>query len=335
MKRVLLTGGGGAIGSHVLAYILEKTDWHVTILDSFRHKGYKERISEVMKYNPEWQERVTTLQHDLVCPISPQLKEAIGRVNYILHLAALSDVFFSVENPVYTIRNNVESTLTMLEYARQTSHDAFLYFSTDETMGPVKKGDAHPEWDTHRPSNAYAASKAASEDICYAYWRSGYVRLVLTNTMNNYSEMQSPSKFPAMVQKKLTNGEKVIIHGNDKEIGTRFYIHSRNTADALLHILSIPPHQHKQGEIDDPDRYHIVGEVCLDNLELAQKIANLMGKELDYELVDFHKDNPAHDIHYGLQDNKLRASGWKQPKSFEDSMKDTIAWQIRHPEWME
>lgn len=335
MKRVLLTGIGGAIGVHVMAHFLTNTDWEIVGLDSFRHKGYRDRLDVMFDGHPDWKERVTIIQHDLVCPISPVISDKIGEVNYILHLAALSDVFFSVENPAYVIHNNVMSVLTMLEYAKSVEHEAFVYFSTDEVYGMVEKGKAHKEWDAHRPSNAYSASKAAAEDICYPYWRSGQVKLVVTNTMNNFGEMQGSSKYPVMVQQWVERGEEVPVHGNEQEVGTRFYIHSRNAADALLFILkNLPPHLHQQGEIDDPDRYHIVGDECLSNLELAQEIADLMGKPLKYKLVDFHKDNPAHDIHYGLQDNKLRAAGWKQPQTFRESMKNTIEWQQEHPEWL-
>lgn len=334
-KRVLLTGGGGSIGIHVLGHIMHNTNWEIVCLDSFRHKGYKDRLEFTFNEHPDWRNRVKVIQHDLSCSISRLLRKEIGPVNYILHLAAMSDVFFSVENPAYVIKNNIESTLTMLEYAKDEIHESFVYFSTDEVYGPVKKGEAHPEWDAHRPSNAYSASKAASEDICYPYWRSGEVNLIITNTMNNYGEFQSGSKFPVIIQKAVHNDEEVTIHGNTDEIGTRYYIHSRNAADALLYILkNLPPHKHQQGEMDDPDRYHIVGDDCLSNLELAQKIASLMGKELKYRLVDFHHHNPAHDIHYGLEDNKLRQAGWQQPQTFEESMRNTITWQQEHEEWL-
>jgi dTDP-glucose 4,6-dehydratase len=332
-KRVLITGIGGSIGVHVLAHIMHNTDWEVVGLDSYHHKGYKDRVKRVCRNHPDWLPRLTEFEHDLTCPISPELVERIGHIDYILHLAAMSDVFLSVENPVWTIQNNINSTLMILEYAKVIQPEHFIYFSTDEVYGPVKKGEAHKEWSPHRPSNAYAASKAASEDICYAYWRGG-LRISYTNTMNNYGEMQSLSKFPVIIQKKVEAGEVVTIHGNEEEVGTRFYIHSRNVADALLHILKIGPNPHKQGELDEPHRYHIVGDECLSNLELAQTIADLMGKELKYEVVDFHKDNPAHDIHYGLEDNKLRAGGWKQPIDFKTSMKNTIEWQQRNPEWI-
>ena len=333
-KQVILTGGAGSIGIHVIAHIMHNTDWNLVCLDSFHHKGYRDRLEEMYRSHPDWKPRIKEVQHDLTCPISPEMITRIGRADYVLHLAALSDVFFSIENPVYTIQNNVNSTLVMLEYARQAKPEQFVYFSTDEVYGPVERGGAHKEWATHRPSNAYSASKAMSEDACYAYWRSYGVPLIITNTMNNFGEMQSSSKFPVIVQKKVEAGEVVTIHGNEKEAGTRFYIHSRNAADALLHIMKLGAKPHVVGEMDEPLRYHIVGDECLSNLEIAQKVAGLMGKELKYEVVDFHKDNPAHDIHYGLEDNNLRATGWKQPLSFEESMKRVIEWQKEHPEWI-
>lgn len=331
-KTCLITGGSGSVGIHVIGHIMTNTDWNVINIDSFHHKGYKARLEQTFKDHPDWEERVTTIQHDLTCPL-PDIDFSI---DYILHLAAMSDVFFSVENPQYVIKNNVDSTLNVLQFAIEAKPEAFVYFSTDEVYGPVSHpGEGHAEWSTHRPSNAYAASKAACEDICYAYWRSYGVPLIITNTMNNFGEMQSRSKFPVMVQNKVNKGETVTIHGNKKEIGSRYYIHSRNVADALLHILNRGATKHELGQIDDPERYHIVGDTCYSNLELAVKIAYEMNKPLKYELQDFHKDNPAHDIHYGLQDNNLKATGWKQPVSTEESLANTIKWQDLHKEWIE
>jgi dTDP-glucose 4,6-dehydratase len=330
-KRVLITGMGGAIGVHLMAAIMHDTDWDIVALDSFRHRGSKDRITSF--FQKDWKSRVTILQHDLCAAISPKLKEQIGKVDYILHLAAVSDVQWSVDNPVYTIKNNIDSTITMLEYAREVKPKAFVYFSTDEVYGPIDK-EPHKEWDTHRPSNPYSASKAASEDLCYCYWRSYDVPLIITNTMNNFGEAQGLSKYPAMIQSKLQKGEKITVHGNKDEIGSRYYIHSRNVADALLFILKQGAHYHKQGTTDEPDKYHIVGDKKLDNLEMATMIAWLMKKPLRYELVDFHKDNPAHDIHYGMVDTKLKKLGWKAPKTLEESMADTIQWQMEHDEWI-
>jgi dTDP-glucose 4,6-dehydratase len=335
MKKYLITGASGSIGINMVSHILEKTDGEVIVLDSFRHKGYRDRLTRIKKDNPQWVTRIREYQQDLVCPISPELIKQIGHVDYIIHLAALSDVFFSVENPVYTIQNNVNSTLTMLEYARVVKPEQFIYFSTDEVMGAVKKGTEHKEWETHRPSNAYAASKAASEDICYAYWRSYDVPVIITNTMNNFGFMQSGSKFPVMVQKALEDNKEVTIHGNENEIGTRFYIDSRIASEAILHIISLGAYHHKVGEVDELNRYNVVGERAYSNLELAEIIAKLMGKELKYKLQDFHKDNPAHDIHYGLSGEKLAKTGFKPSKNLEECLREVIEWQSKNPEWIQ
>ena len=321
--RILLTGGAGSIGFHIIREFLKEKDWEIVVLDSFRHRGYNERIKYLFDTIPEAKDRVKVIQHDLVCAISESLKKEIGEIDHILHLAAVSDVFWGQDNPVYTVMNNVNSTQVMCEYAKTIPHKSFVYFSTDEVYGPVELGGQHPEWDTHRPSNFYAASKAMSEDLCYAYWRNGDIKLVITNTMNNFGEFQSPAKFPVKVQRAIENGEKVIIHGNEKEVGTRHYIHSKRVAETLMDILkNKPPHIHETGRLDEPDRYHLVGHAHLSNLDLAKKIATLMGTELDYEMEDFHKDNPAHDIHYGLENNKLEIND-----DFDADMSEVIEFQ--------
>lgn len=333
-KRVLVTGIGGNIGAHLMAHIFTNTEWEIVGLDSFRQKGDKSRIIDFCKDHPDWKPRLHLFQTDLCCPISEKLRKDMGRIDYILHLAAISDVQFSVENPVYSIKNNVDSTLVMLELAREIKPKVFVQFSTDEIYGPVEGDEAHKEWDTHKPSNPYSASKAATEDIAYCYWRTFDVPVIITNTMNNFGEAQSASKFPAIVQIKLNNDEVVKIHGDENEIGSRFYIHSRNVADALLWIINKGAYHHKAGKLDEPHKYHIVGNERLNNLEMAEMIAEFMGKELKYELVDFHKDNPGHDIHYGMSDNKLRKGGWKPPQTLRESMKNTVEWNMENTKWL-
>jgi dTDP-glucose 4,6-dehydratase len=257
-------------------------------------------------------------------------------VDYIVHLASLSDVQGSIDDPVPFIRNNVDITLNTLELARQIKPEAFIQFSTDETYGAAARDHAHPEWDTILPSNPYSASKAAQEAIAIAYWRSYDVPVIITNTMNNFDIMQQPNKYPVKIQKALMNGEKVTVHtASDGQIGTRYYLSSRNTADAVRFILKkLPATHHKAGMVDRPDRYNIVGSKQVDNLELAQTIATLMGKRLDYELVDFHSEQPGHDLHYGLDGAKLQELGWQPPESFEKGMKRVIDWQSEHKEWI-
>lgn len=325
--RVLITGIGGSIGVHMLAHILQNTGWEVVGIDSFRHKGLTDRLTT--------DERLTIITHDLTAPISPMMAQKIGTIDYIINLASLSDVQLSIEEPAAFIFNNVQLMTTMLDYAREAKPKAFIQFSTDEVYGASGEDGAHVEWSPIIPSNPYSASKAAQEAIAISYWRTYGVPVIITNTMNNFGEMQQAQKFPAMVQKRIENGEVVTIHGKPGDIGSRYYLHSRNAADAVLWILTnTKPYLHAPGEIDRPDRYNIVGDRRINNLDLATLIAELMGKDFQYELVDFHATRPGHDKHYGLDGAKLAKLGWKAPLSFEDSLKNTIDWQQEHPEWL-
>jgi dTDP-glucose 4,6-dehydratase len=335
-KRLLLTGCGGSISAHFIAHIFHNTDWEIIGTDSFRHKGWHDRVSVLLTDHPDWRERLTIVTHDLSAPFSPLTKKKIGHVDYIVNMASLSDVQLSIEEPVPFIKNNIDITLNMLEYARSlTDLEAFIQISTDEVYGATTREQQHPEWDALIPSNPYAASKAAQEMLAIAYWRTYGVPVIITNTMNNFGEMQQGSKFPAMIQKWVNEGEEVTIHGSaDGDIGTRWYIHSRNHSDALLFILkNQPPVKYNDGA-DRPDRYNITGDRQVDNLELAQTIAEYMGKELKYRIEDYHSTRPGHDRHYGLTGDKLRKLGWKAPQTFEESLKNTIEWQQANPDWL-
>ena len=339
MKRILLTGAGGAIGVHVLAHIMHNTDWFVVCTDSFKteHKGYHDRITRICKDHPDWLQRIKVITHDLNSPFTIRQIEQIGHPDYIINLASRSDVQNSINDPLPFVRNNTEIMFSMLEYARVRKPDVFLHFSTDEVYGSASKDSGgHKEWEAILPSNPYSASKAIQESLAIAWWRSYGLPLIITNTMNNFGETQAPSKFPAMIQQKIENGETIKIHAaKNGEIGTRYYIHSRNVADALIFILkNVKPIIHSHGEIDRPVRLNIVGDKQVSNLELVKTIGKLMGKEPKYELTYFHEDNPGHDLHYGLNGEKLEKLGWKSPMSFEESLAHTIQWQKENPEWM-
>lgn len=347
-KRVLLTGVSGSIGVHFLAHIMTNTDWKLVGIDSFRHKGIMDRAVEVTKDHPEWKERITIVTHDLNAPFSEMTKKKIGHIDYIISMASLSDVEASIQDPVPFIQNNVNLVIYLLEYARelwgltptnQTPPEgtAFIQISTDEVYGPIESKDSPRtrEWDPIVPSNPYAASKAAQEAIAISYWRAYGIPLIITNTMNNFAPYQQGSKFPVMIQKCLQKGEKIRIHGVEGKIGSRSYIHSRNFADAVLFLLKkTKPHQHVPNTADKPDRYNIGGDEQVDNLELAQRIAKLMNKELKYELIDSHTARPGHDAHYGLSSEKIHELGWFSPRAFDECLKETIEFQQSHPDWI-
>jgi dTDP-glucose 4,6-dehydratase len=335
MPTALITGAAGSIGCHVVAYLLDNTAWNFVLVDSFRHMGEAPRLVEVMKSKHRRKQRVKVITHDLTTPFSPREMSQIGSIDYIFNLASMSDVYDSLENPVPFVQNNVAVILNVLEFARATKPSVFIQVSTDEVYGPTDGTFLHKEWDPIVPSSPYSASKAAQESIAISYWRAYNVPLVIVNLMNNFGEMQSPKKFPVIVQRKVSDGEPVVIHGSPENDGSRFYIHSSNTADALLFLVCGPePYLHVPGKMDKPDRYNIPGDAQVSNMEMARLVAGYMGKPLDVRYEDFQNARPGHDRHYGLNGQKLHDFGWKSPRGFHERLQETVRWQMEHPEWL-
>jgi dTDP-glucose 4,6-dehydratase len=340
VPRVLLTGAGGFIGHHVLEHLLIYTDWEIVCTDSFRHEGKTDRIVEVLRGLPGPAHRVSVLTHDLTAPWSAQAVELLGRIDYMINLASESNVDLSITYPVPFVRNNVELVLHMLELARVLRPSVFVQMSTDEVYGPAPDHVAHAEWATILPSNPYSASKAAQEAIAISYWRTYGVPVILLNTMNILGERQSVEKYLPMLISRISRGEQVTVHGTPERIGSRYYLHARNLADAILHIIGYLPPTVYTGSADGdgwvvrPDRYHVVGEREIDNLELARLVADQLGMPLRHEFEDFHSTRPGHDRRYALDGTLLAAKGWVPPVPLAESIARTVDWTVKHPEWL-
>ena len=327
-KTIIITGGCGFIGHHVVEHIVANTDWNIVILDklSYASNGF-ERLRDTNSLDNS---RVKVFTNDLINPLPDGLIKEIGSdVNYILHMAAETHVDNSIKDPALFIRNNVDSTLNMLEYARTLPClETFFYFSTDEVFGPALNETLFKEWDRHKPTNPYSASKSAAEQLCIAYENTYKVPLMIVNVMNAFGERQHVEKFIPLCIKKVLNDETVYIHSypDKKSSGTRFYIHGRNIANAVLFLI-------KNGTLGE--KYNISGEREVSNLEMAQLIAKFVGKELKYEMVDFHSDRPGHDLRYGLDGSKLFDMGFKLPVNFEESLEKTVKWTLSNRKWLE
>lgn len=330
-KTLLLTGIAGFAGSHALEHVMENTDWNVVGIATFRHFGDPLRLN-LDVYDPK---RITIFHADLRSDLSHRLLDQIGPIDYIWHLAAESHVDRSIDYPRDFIENNTSSTITVMEAARKLKPEIVLQISTDEVYGPAPEGVDFVEWSPIVPSNPYSASKACQEAVGISYWRTYGVPLVITNTMNLIGERQDTEKFVPMSIANIHNGKKLTIHGNADKIGSRFYLHARNHADALLFITrNLPPVSFERDVTDKPDRYNVRGEREIDNLEMADMIGRILKKSFDYELVDFHRERPGHDPRYSLDDHKLRDLGWAPPIKLYESLKKTIAWTLMNPEWL-
>jgi dTDP-D-glucose 4,6-dehydratase len=280
--------------------------------------------------------RVTNYVYDLTQPLSLGLKKEIGKVDYIINLASESHVDNSITNPREFVDNNVQLALTMLEYAREIKPEKFIQFSTDEVYGTAPDGINYKEGDRYNSGNPYSASKAMQECLCYAYSNTYKLNIQITNTMNVLGERQHPEKYLPLCINKILSGDVLSIHSNEErtKAGTRFYIHARNVADALLYIL-----MNSDEYLDNIDsskgKFHIVGEKELDNLELAQliegailKVDGYGSKKLNYKMVDFHSSRPGHDLRYAMSGEKMKKIGWSLPTSVEQSINNIIKWSL-------
>lgn len=337
MKRVLLTGGSGFIGHHIIEHILKKTNWEIVSMDRLGVSGNYNRLTDLDCWDGEYG-RVSFVHHDLRSPVNAQVASRIGKIDYILHLAASTHVDRSIEDPMAFVLDNVVATTNLLEFARkQEGLGAFLYFSTDEVFGPAAEGVKYAEWARYNSGNPYAAAKAGGEEMALAYANTYRIPVLITHTMNVFGERQHPEKFIPLVIKKILAGESITIHSNKEKTkaGSRFWIHGRNVASALLFLLE----RHESGEIalnpHNAEKFNIVGEKEVDNLSMAQFIADVLGQELKYEMVDFHSSRPGHDLRYALDGSKMKALGWDLPVDFEDSLRRTIEWTIKNPKWLD
>ena len=323
--KILLTGGAGFIGHHVAEHFLRVTDARITFLDRLDCSGNLNRITEIRDWDKH-KRRCRFVFHDLRAPISDHLAHQLGEHDVILHLAALTHVDRSIAEPLAAVQDNVLGTCHILEHARR-GVEKFVYFSTDEVFGPAPVGTAYREWDRYRSTNPYSATKAAGEELTLAYHNTYGVPALITHTMNVFGERQHPEKYIPGTIARVRDGELVKVHADSTRThaGSRFYIHARNVADALLHLLRVS---------ESGEKYNIVGEVECDNLRLAQLIAESVGKPLYHEMVDFHSSRPGHDLRYALDGSKMKELGWQPKVSFEQSLQRVVEWSLSHPRWL-
>lgn len=324
--KILITGAAGFIGHHVVEHIYKTTDWDIICLDklTYASNGYN-RLRDLGYLDSI---RLKTFATDFTNPISPGVAQEVGDVDYVLHLGAETHVDNSITNPQAFVLSNVVGTMHMLELCKTLKNvKKIFYFSTDEVFGPAPEGVAYKEWDRYNSTNPYSASKAGGEQLALAYRNTHKLPITITRTMNCFGERQHPEKFVPMIIKKVLAGESVTIHSNKEKTkaGSRFYIHCRNVASALTFLMD---------DQRDLGVYHIVGEKEVDNLQMAICIAAYLGKELHYEMVDFHSSRPGHDLRYALDGGLMKSIGWEPPKTFEDSLQKTIQWYVDNPKWL-
>jgi dTDP-glucose 4,6-dehydratase len=328
VRRVLVTGAAGFVGHTLVANLLANTNAHVVGLDRLDTSGTLHRLQDVLRHAPRVvASRYTQVWHDLKAPINSHVAARLGNPDVILHLAASSHVDRSIEAPAEFVLDNVLGTCHLLEYARAVGPEKVLYFSTDEVFGPAAPGTFFSEYAAYRSGNPYAATKAGAEELAVAFHNTYGLPIMITHTMNVIGRRQHPEKFVPTCVRRILGGQVVTVHADADcaRAGSRHYIDAEDVSEAVLFLL-------ENGE--PGEKYNIVGEREMDNLELAQRIADVLGLELKYELVDFHSSRPGHDLRYALSGDLMRRMGWQPRLPIEERLREIVLWTQRHPEWL-
>ena len=328
MKRVLLTGGAGFIGSHTVEHLLQKTDWQIVILDRLTYAGNLNYLADMKEWETE-KGRVSFVFHDFRAPVSVTTSKLIGQIDYIIHMGAESHVDRSIDDPGIFAESNVLGTVNMLNFAQERQVEKFIYISTDEVYGAVSGNKLHKEGEPHKPSNPYSASKAGAEDFCYAFRKTFDMPIIITNGMNMFGERQNAEKFVPKTVKCILENKLVTVHckkEGDKvvDISSRCWLHARNYSDGILYLLT---HDVKDNQ------YNIVGD-RYDVEQMAYMIGAIIGKKPELNFIDFHSFRKGHDMHYGLDGTRMKEAGWTPPVEFHSSLEHTVRWMMKNPKWL-
>jgi len=333
MKTYIITGSAGFVGRHTVEYLLENTNAKIIGIDSLRHGGISQRAVDLIH------SRYSIICHDLTAPFDDVTFNLIKNQCYdditFLNLASMSHVDDSINRPTPFIENNVSLACNCLELAIKLKVNKFFQCSTDEVFGPAPKGHFHTEWEPMLPSNPYSASKVAQEAICFSYWRTYGVPLYLTRCMNMIGTHQGKEKFVPKIIGKIKRGEQVIIHGKPGNIGSRMYIDAKNLADAWLFLdQKTKPVYYQENISSKPHAFNIIGDEEIDNLKMAQAVAEIMGQKLNFKYQDFHTTRPGHDLRYALSSEKIYKLGWRPPIPIKETLKEIVDWAMQNEEWV-
>ena len=277
--KILITGGCGFIGHHFVEHIYKNTDWDIIVIDklSYASNGF-ERLRDTETLNNK---RIKVFTSDLILPLSDGIIQEIGTdIDYIVHMAAETHVDNSIKNPLLFINNNIQSTVNLLEYAKNNLSNLkiFFYFSTDEVYGDILEG-SHTEEDVLKPSNPYSATKAAADMLVLAWSRTYDLSYVILRPTNNYGIGQYVEKLIPKSVKYLSVGKKIDLH--NKGTPVRTWLHAEDTAKAVITIIE----SGVKNEI-----FNISGNYEEKNIEVVKKIIKLVNS--DTEIEKYLTDTP-------------------------------------------
>jgi dTDP-glucose 4,6-dehydratase len=313
--RILVTGGAGFIGSNYVRRIADGTLGgisKITVLDKLTYAGTLTNLSEVSAGSYEF------IEGD-ICD-AELVGKLVSENDLVVNFAAESHVDRSINGAKDFVVTNVLGTQTLLDAVGKSDVETFLQVSTDEVYGSISDG-SWPESDPLLPNSPYAASKASADLICRSYFKTHGMDIRVTRCSNNYGRNQFPEKVIPLFVTNLIDNKKVPVYGSG--LNVRDWLHVDDHCRGIHLALT----KGKAGEI-----YNIGGGTELNNLELTEKILDIMGK--GHELIEYVEDRKGHDLRYSVDISKISTELGYEPKvAWEDGLKETINWYQENEVW--
>ena len=332
MKKLLITGGAGFIGSHVVRLFVNKyPDYTIYNLDKLTYAGNLENLKDI-EDKPNYKfVKGDIVDSDFILNFFEKEK-----FDGVIHLAAESHVDRSISNPMEFIFTNIVGTVNLLNAARAIWKDdfsgkRFYHISTDEVYGSLGDEGFFTEDTAYDPHSPYSASKASSDHLVRAYHDTFGLPVVISNCSNNYGPYQFPEKLLPLFIHNIRNNKSLPVYGKGLNVRDWLYVEDHAAAIDLIY--------HK-GEVGET--YNIGGNNEWKNIDLIRLLCKIMDKKLGRELgaseklITYVKDRAGHDLRYAIDSSKIqRELGWKPSLQFEEGLEKTVDWYLENQQWLD